>query len=155
MSIVRRMRGWFGAAIAVLGLAMALWCIPDWGFLSSEISHYHVYCSPEARDAGGDCRKIEIVFPVTVFTVDVAKQEVFSRMEGQEEKHRETGCSVIDRSNWKCVMEHTLAPSEFGFTKGRYFERHRADGLPATPDLSGAYVTVPKWRYVVARWLNF
>jgi hypothetical protein len=34
------------------------------------------------------------------------------------QKRKKTGCMVIDRSNWKCVMEDTEPASEFGFTKG-------------------------------------
>jgi hypothetical protein len=135
----------------VLVLAMGLWCVPDWGFLTSEITHYHVYCSVEARDAEGDCPEVEFVFPRTIYTVDAAKQEVFARTDGVGEKRRKTGCTVIDRSNWKCMMEDTRPASEFGFRQGRYFEREHADGLPEKIDRSGAYVTIPKWRYLALK----
>ena len=81
MPIVRRIGAWFGGGIGVLFVTMALLCIPDWGFLNSEITHYHVYCSIEARDSEGGCPQVEVVFPRTIYTVDVDKQEVFGRLE--------------------------------------------------------------------------
>lgn len=113
----------FGIILVVLIGILILISI-NWGFLSSEISAYLMFCNSNVtrsmpgyiNESLDHCLNYGFTGDKQTYKISISRQEVIAK----ESIHKSTKCSVIDRRNWSCEIEN--GSDEFGFRNGKYWE---------------------------------